>query len=741
MDQGVAGLEAGAVIDGAIRAYQQGSLREASAGCDAVLIEQPRDMDALNLLALIACDQGDPASALAILDEVLADHGDAPVLQNTAARALAALGRLDEAEVAYRRAWAAGPTCPVIANNLGCLVRDRGRGEEAVGWFETARQLMPGSAEVARNLAGAHAACGRFDDALVEFRCAIALEPETAASYAQCGAMLLAAGRIAPAAKMLRAALSRAPEDAASLNNLGLALRAERRTHEAIKCFQAAARHDPGLADAHYNLGCLLALGNRQDEARACHDRALAATPLHGPALWARCMVELPVLYGTAEQVAQQRTRYAGRLAELDRQAANPAAARALAAAAGMSQPFFLPYQGQCDRALQAQYGALMARLLQGPAGALAGPPRAGERVRLGIVSGFFHEHTLWRLMLKGWLRHIDRDRFEVTAYHTGLTEDEQTALARQLCPRFVTGSAQAIRDAILADRPHALLYPEIGMDRVAARLGAERLAPLQCVAWGQPVTTGLPTMDVFLSGAAMEPKGAADHYTERLVQLPGLGICYEADERGSEATARLALGLRADAVVFWCGQALYKYLPQYDDVFPRIAMQVGDCQFLFIGFAEDPAVTAQFASRLHAAFARHGLDGSRYVRIVDPMPQAGFLGSVRAADMVLDSIGWSGGKSTLDLVAEAPVIVTHEGAFMRGRHTAAILRSIGITETIAATTDAYCDLAVRLARDPTWRADLRARMATGGHRVTADLAPIRAMEAVLAGTDGGAAA
>ena len=450
--------------------------------------------------------------------------------------------------------------------------------------------------------------------------------------------------------------------------------------------------------------------------------------------MWARCMVELPILYGSAGDVGRQRARYAGQLALLEAQAADPAAARALAAAAGMSQPFFLPYQGQCDRALQAQYGGLMARLLQRPGGPLAGSPGPGERIRLGIVSGFFHEHTLWRLMLKGWLRHIDRDRFEVTAYHTGLTTDDQTEVARQLCPRFVTGAEEQIRQAISADQPHALLYPEIGMDRVAARLGAERLAPLQCVAWGQPETTGLPTMDVFLSSGPMEPEGAAAHYTERLAELPGLGVCYEADERRAEPCTRAALGLREQAVVFWCGQALFKYLPEHDEVFPRIAAQVGDCQFLFIGFAEEPAVTAQFERRLAGAFARAGLESGRYVRIVEPMPQARFLGSVRAADIVLDSIGWSGGKSTLDVLAEAPVIVTQRGLFMRGRHTAAILQAVGVTETIAATTDDYCAVAVRLARDPAWRAALRQRIAAGRASILGRPEPIRALEAVLAG-------
>ena len=593
---------------------------------------------------------------------------------------------------------------------------------------------MPGSAEIARNLAGALAAQHFYEPASQEHQRCLRIDPSSADAYAGWGAMLLAWGRAPVAERVLRSALLLRPDDAACLNNLGLALRGQGRNAAAMACFNDATVADSDFADAYYNLGCLQLLANRASDARASHDRALAAAPLHGPALWGRCMAELPILYDTPGQIVEQRARYTEQLAVLERRAADPAAGRAMAAAAGASQPFFLPYQGQPDRELQARYGQLMARLLDRGKPDLATPPAPGEAIRLGIVSGYFCEHTVWRLMLKGWLGQIDRDRFEITAYHTGAIQDGQTALARQLCPRFVTGSAEAIRSAIVADQPHVLLYPEIGMDRVAARLGAERLAPLQCVAWGQPQTTGLPTMDIFLSSALMEPDAAQSHYTERLAVLPGIGIYYEPDERVAEACTRAELGLRERAAVFWCGQALYKYLPQDDDVFPRIAVRLEDCQFLFIGFAEDAAVTEHFHSRLRRAFASRDLDCDRHVRILGPMPQSRFLGTVGLADIVLDSLGWSGGKSTLDMLAEAPVIITHPGPLMRGRHTSGILTALGVTETIAPTKAAYCKLAVQLAQDAAARNRLRQRMIAGRSAVLANATPVRALEALLAG-------
>jgi len=81
---------------------------------------------------------------------------------------------------------------------------------------------------------------------------------------------------------------------------------------------------------------------------------------------------------------------------------------------------------------------------------------------------------------------------------------------------------------------------------------------------------------------ADVRPAGAGAHYTERLIKLPGIGLHYT-PERMSSPLDRAALELDPAGLVYWSGQALYKYLPSYDAVFPRIAAAVGKCQFVFI--------------------------------------------------------------------------------------------------------------------------------------------------------------
>jgi protein O-GlcNAc transferase len=112
----------------------------------------------------------------------------------------------------------------------------------------------------------------------------------------------------------------------------------------------------------------------------------------------------------------------------------------------------------------------------------------------------------------------------------------------------------------------------------------------------------------------------------------------------------------------------------------------------------------------------------------------ADFLGAAALCDVFLDSIHWSGCNSALECLSAHLPIVTLPGPLMRGRHCHAILQILGVTETIARSLDEYVEIAVRLARDPALRGAIRDRMAANRHRLSADAAPVRALEAWLDG-------
>lgn len=619
------------------------------------------------------------------------------------------------------------------------LARRHNRPDEEAKALHAARAAAPDDADVHFAIANALFARGRGDAAIAQFRRTLAVEPTFARACHNLAILLKKQGRTAAAAAALIRAVRIDPTLGGSQTALGDARLALGDRDRAQQALERAVLLQPGEARAWLLLGYLAKGRDEPERAAVGFGRAAALVPSDLSARLGRCMSRLPTLYDRAADIEPVRRLYAAELEALTASVRldDPAAVAAAAEAVGSFQPYYLAYQERCDRPLQEIYGRFVAGVMAARYPHWAArppmPPRAaGEPLRIGIVSGFFRWHTIWKLMIRGWMNGLDPARIQLYGYHTGNVRDDCTDQARTRFRRFAEGlSFEATAAAIRADSLHALIYPEIGMDPMTAKLAALRLAPVQCMSWGHPDTTGLPTIDAMLSSDLMEPADGDSHYSEPLIRLPGLGIAYEPLAVEVEPTDFAAFGLRPSATVYLCCQYVSKYLPQHDDLFARIARSVPDSQFLFINPRAD-GVTARLRRRLDDAFARHGLNAARHVVSLPYLSPGQYAALNHRADVYLDSVGWSGGNTTLEAVAEGLPVVTLPGRLMRGRHSSAILTQIGVTETIAADPDHYVAIATHLGTDRAWRAAVAARVRAGARRIHEDARPLRTLEDAL---------
>jgi predicted O-linked N-acetylglucosamine transferase (SPINDLY family) len=284
-------------------------------------------------------------------------------------------------------------------------------------------------------------------------------------------------------------------------------------------------------------------------------------------------------------------------------------------------------------------------------------------------------------------------------------------------------GGVRRWAETILAAEPDVLLYPEVGMDPMTLKLAALRLAPLQAAAWGHPETSGLPTMDLYLSAQAFEPADAQAHYTERLVALPGLGCRIE-----PSTLKAIPVSIRKDVPLLLCPGTPFKYAPEDDWVLVDIARRLGKCRLVFFTHRYR-ALSEKLRERLATAF---GAEFERFVSFVPWQAKAEFHGWLQAADVYLDTIGFSGFNTALQALECGLPVVTREGRFMRGRLASGLLKRLGLDELIAATHDEYVEKAVKLATDPTYRRRLSAEIAKRRSVLFNDRAPLDALGLLL---------
>jgi protein O-GlcNAc transferase len=674
--------------------------------------------------------------ALASYDQAIAVKPDYVDALYNRGMVLQPLRRFEEAIASFDRVIALSPSSAETFNNRGIALGELNRLDDALASFDRAIALRPSYAEALRNRANALRMLDRFGEALASVDRAIAIEPGSAEAFTDRANALQELRRYEEALASYERAIALEPDYAEAHYNRAIVLQQLERFEEALASYDKAIALKPDYAEALNNRGHLLKDEGRQAEALISFKRALALNPDYADAKFGLCMGQLPILYEDEPEIAARRAAYREALEALRDDVDRRKMPREWASAAASTQPFFLAYQGHNDRDLASLYGSLICRIMaeRYPPAALAPPPRPGERIRLGIVSGFFWHHSVWKIPVRGWLSRIDRRRFQVFGYHTGIREDDATKEAASCCDRFVQGplSIDRWRNVILEDAPHALIHSDIGMNAVSARLAAQRLAAVQCNSWGHPDTSGFPTIDYFLSSELMEPPDGQDHYTERLVLLPNLSIYYEPPDRQPVSLDRAELGLRPGATVFWCGQSLFKYLPQFDEVFPRIAGEVGDCQFAFIRYGQGTYLDEQFFRRLQRAFARVGRNAADHCVLLPRLDPHRFVAAIGQCDVVLDSIGWSGCNSTLEGLRHDLPIVTMAGSTMRGRHTMAILKRMEVEETIVETADGYVSTAVRLARDLPWRRTIKDKISRNKHRLYRDATCVSALETFL---------
>jgi len=231
-----------------------------------------------------------------------------------------------------------------------------------------------------------------------------------------------------------------------------------------------------------------------------------------------------------------------------------------------------------------------------------------------------------------------------------------------------------------------------------------------------------------------MEPEGAEAHYTEALVKLPGIGTRYQRLNVPRDAS-RARFGLPEERALLLCPQSLWKIHPDNDALFAEL-LAANPRTMLVLFEGRHAAVATQFLRRLERVFAEHGLALRERVRVLPHMEHDDYLRVNVVCDAMLDTMHWSGGNTSLDALACALPIVTLPGRFMRGRQSAGMLGLLGVPELIAHDRPEYLALAGRLAADPAWRTELRARIGAQQQRLFEVPDAVESLQAFLqAGT------
>jgi predicted O-linked N-acetylglucosamine transferase (SPINDLY family) len=689
----------------------------------------------LNSLGVALRERGMLAEATECFRRAVNLHPSSIVSQFNFGDTLRMLGRFAEAESVLRVLLQQNPALVDAMVSLADALIGQGHLAEAEALTRDALLRAPDSALAHFCLGNVLRSASRLDEARASFERAVIAAPQFAAAHDNLGSVLQQLSQVAPAERAHREAIRLAPDDANAYINLGRLHVDANRFPEAESCYTKASLLDPGNVKILDRLAHVLRELGRPSEARACYEKVLAIDPARLTARLGAAVLELPLAVNAIEEASTVTACFVAALDAIDALPHDCATPRIQQEdIAGIPLPFLLAYRNGNHRTALSQYGDLLARCFEPDVPPLV-PAR--KKTRLLIVTQHVRRHSVWDIVLRGLLVHIDREQFEIVLYHLDAKEDEETALAKTLVDIWRDRQSISTADGWVlsakADQPDVILYPELGMSSITAFLAAHRLAPLQIASWGHPITSGLATIDCFLSGELLESECADAHYREKLVRLPGTGCCTERQHVEAEKSPEIeALLAEKHGPRFVIAQRSIKLDPSDDAVFARLARRVGDCTFFVFLDPIAPWATALVIERLRRAFEAEGVAASARLVQLPWLSEEAFLWLLDECDVFLDCPNFSGYTTAWQALNRGLPIVTLEGEYLRQRLAAGLLRQVGLPETIAQSPEEYILIAERLARDctdPDRRSELREKIRTVAACADGNVRVVRAFE------------
>jgi len=359
----------------------------------------------------------------------------------------------------------------------------------------------------------------------------------------------------------------------------------------------------------------------------------------------------------------------------------------------GVEPPSNLIYQGRDDKELKQKFAQLFGPIFSPRELKIKQGPR-----HIGFVVTGGHEGVFIKCM-RGIIDQLSRDKFKVSVVcslpngekiiRPAFSNDQTQFLS---LPKDLEQAAKMMLNANF----DILHYWEVGTDSSNYFLPYFRLAPVQCSSWGWPVTSGIPQMDYFISSEHLENAESESHYTEKLVKLKRLPVYYYLPPFPSITPPRSNYGLPEEAHIYLCHQNLRKVHPDFDELVKGILEQ--DSQGV-MAFIEDkqPHITLLLKTRMVQQFPQL-MDRVHFLK---RMPETEYLGLLKQADVVLDTIHYTGGaNTTYDAFAAGTPVVTWPGAFHRSCYTYAAYQQIGLHDCVVFSAREYIDKAVELGNN-----------------------------------------
>jgi protein O-GlcNAc transferase len=718
----------------AVAAFQAGRLGDAEQHFKAVLRLQPENIAALNILAVVLTALQKFAEAEKYYETALRLNPNSDATLYNFGIVLKALGKPAEALRRFSEALNINPGSAETWNNRGTAFNDIKDYDSALRDFDEAINRNPAYAEAFCNKARSLGALMRYDEALAALDRALALRPNLDEAWLGRATICAKLKRYDEALSAYDKALALKPDFAEAWIGRGNICAELHRIDHAVGDYRKALALNPDVAEVWTVFGNLLAQLKRYDEALAAYDKAIGLAPdLVDPWIGKGNIfqdIKRPseafaaferVLALRPDVIGAEGGRLHAKMQLCDWSDFDTECAHLIASVEGgalNTPPFpFLTVPSSAEDQLACAKLCVAIQYPPSEHPIWQGERYNHQRIRVAYLSSDFYQHATAVLMAAMFKCH-DKSRFEVTAISTG--PDDGSDMRKQLeqsFDRFIDASGYG-------DDQIGKTIRELEIDVLVdlkgftggARTGilARRPAPIQVSYLGYPGTMGAPYIDYILADGVVIPEHQRRFYSEKIACLPH---SYQVNDKrpGAAATpiARTEFGLPPTGFVFCCFNNNYKITPRVFDSWMRV---LGNVDGSVLWLLED---NTSVVKNLRTEALKRGISGTRLI-FAQRASLPDHMARHRAANLFLDTLPYNAHTTASDALWAGLPVLTCLGETFAGRVAASVLNAIGLPELVAATPEAYEQMAIELATQPDRLAAIKHKLEA--NRLTAPL-------------------
>lgn len=625
---------------------------------------------------------------------------------------------VDDAIAAYEQALALDADFHPVLTSLGLLQCAQKNYRAAIDYAQRALALLPDDPHAASRLAIIYSEAGEPQSAITFFERAIELKPSDEKLHVQLIEYVYSLQDYEQAVTTCQRALECCADKSQILNNLGRSLQELKQFEQALDAYQRALATAPGNPIIFCNIGNVYQRLMQSDKAMEYYREAINIAPKMARAHFAMGVVarskdDLATAVDHYRSAIEFNPRYLdaylnlgvglnnmGKLDEALEVCREGMAIGPEWASLFSNYLFLLSHSVSIEPEAMFNEHVRYGKTFEAMAAHMHAEHRNSREpmrpLKVGLVSADLRSHPVPHFLLPV-LEKISADaRMTLYAYHNSELNDDVTARLKMHIPHW--RQVDKMSDAALVEK-----IRDDGIDiliDLSCHTGNNRLpvfaakpAPVQASWIGFPMTTGLSTIDYFLSDTSFLTGGPLDaQFSEKLMLLPAVAPFLPS---ASAPPVRQAPALINGYLTFGSFNRRNKINRQVVARWSKLLRAIPNARMLL---AAMPAPGAEPV--LAAWFEEEGIGANRLVYEART-DIAKYMELHHRVDICLDTFPFGGLTTTFHSLWMGVPTLSIAGPTCPSRASTAIMRQVELDDFIATDEEDYVRKALAMAANP----------------------------------------